>query len=191
MPGDLGPGEWVDEPGWIDDGDWPDPAGRGHPDRGERRGGRAPGGPPPLAERPRSQRDDPMYGLDETEIVHPAMLGLPPQRGAPPDWDHDVDDYDFPHDEELEEERQPVREWLVTIGQLVVGACAGAVLWLVFRWMWRFQPTFSAVLGVLVTVAAVLLVRRIWRSNDARTIVMTVLIGLFVTMSPAVLLLDL
>lgn len=94
-------------------------------------------------------------------------------------------------DEHLDEERRPIREWLITIAQLVAGGVAGAVLWLAFRWLWRSQPLIALVAAVLVTLIAVLLVRRIWRSNDVRTVVMTVLIGLFVTMSPAVLLLDL
>ena len=106
-----------------------------------------------------------------------------------------VDQYDEGRydedDEHLDEERQPIREWLTTIAQLVAGGVAGAVLWLAFRWLWRSQPLIALVAAVLVTLIAVLLVRRIWRSNDVRTVVMTVLIGLFVTMSPAVLLLDL
>jgi len=94
-------------------------------------------------------------------------------------------------DEHLDEESRPIREWLLTIAQLVTGAVAGAALWLVFQWLWRTQPMIAAVAGVLVTVVAVLLVRRIWRSNDLRSTMMTLLIGLFVTMSPAVLLLNL
>lgn len=98
---------------------------------------------------------------------------------------------DFDGEQLDDEESRPVREWLMTIVQLVTGAVAGAVLWLVFQWLWRTQPMIAAVAGVLVTVVIVLLVRRIWRSNDLRSTVMTLLIGLFVTMSPAVLLLDL
>lgn len=128
--------------------------------------------------------DEAGYDLEETHIVRPGL----DEWGPDPDAGAYEDEY---LDEPLDEERRPLREWLATIAQLVVGAVAGAALWLVFRWLWRIQPTVAAVAGVLVTVAAVLLVRRIWRSDDVRTIVMTVLIGLFVTMSPAVLLLDL
>jgi len=133
-------------------------------------------------ERPqRRQRDEPFHPAEETDIVSPTMLAVRP--------DHMPED---PDGEQLDdEESRPVREWLITIAQLVTGAVTGAVLWLVFQWLWRTQPMIAAVSGVLVTVVVVLLVRRIWRSNDLRSTLMTLLIGLFVTMSPAVLLLDL
>jgi hypothetical protein len=127
---------------------------------------------------PRRQRDEPHYSVEDTAIVNPrAMLAVRSGQELAV-----LDD---------DEEARPVREWLLTIVQLVTGAVAGAVLWLVFQWLWRTQPMIAAVAGVLITVVAILLVRRIWRSNDLRSTVMTLLIGLFVTMSPAVLLLDL
>lgn len=152
----------------------------------------------------RRQRGESAAGVEDTDIVSTAVVAMPGLRG-PADPHHAErargrvrdretgepalpDDFD---EEPVEEEHSTANEWFVVLAQLAAGAVAGAALWLVFRWLWRSTPAAAAVVGVLMTVGAVLLVRRIWRSDDLRTTVMTVLIGLFVTMSPAVLLLDL
>jgi hypothetical protein len=156
-----------------------EPFGRDLSERDDRRGRFGPTDRT-APERPRRrQHDEPIYSVEDTDIVSPGTLALRPAR------------LPATIDDELDDEGRPIREWLMTIVQLVAGAVAGAALWLMFQWLWRSQPMIAAVAGVLVTVVAVLLVRRIWRSSDLRSTVMTLLIGLFVTMSPAVLLLNL
>jgi hypothetical protein len=102
--------------------------------------------------------------------------------------DYEYDDYDELDEDDLDE-TSPTREWLVMTSQLIIGAIGGAALWLGFQWLWRFMPL--AALGVALVVITLLvgIVRRIRHSDDLQTTVITVLVGLFVTVSPAALLL--
>jgi drug/metabolite transporter (DMT)-like permease len=83
----------------------------------------------------------------------------------------------------------PAKAWLVIIAQLVGGAVAGAVLWVGFRYLWGKMPPLALGAAVLATAGSVLLVRAIRRSDDLRTSLLAVLVGLVVTVSPAVLVL--
>lgn len=79
--------------------------------------------------------------------------------------------------------------WLKLIGQWLVGAVLGALLWVGFSWLWTNHPVVALIAAVLATVGLVLLVRAIRRSDDLQTTMLAVLVGLVVTISPAVLLL--
>jgi len=110
------------------------------------------------------------------------------------DSEYDDDEYDeyedgYDADAEPDEEESPAREWLVVVTQLGMGALGGAGLWLGFQWLWRFMPVAAFVVALVVITALVWVVRRIRRADDLQTTVVTVLVGLFVTVSPAALLL--
>jgi len=104
------------------------------------------------------------------------------------DDDYD-DEFDDDEDDDFDDDESPVKEWLVMAGQLAVGAVGGAGLWLGFQWLWRAMPLVSLGVALVVITALVWVVRRIRRSDDLQTTVVTVLVGLFVTVSPAALLL--
>jgi len=79
--------------------------------------------------------------------------------------------------------------WLVLLGQLVLGAVLGGALWIGFRYLWLNHQVVALAASVLTTAGLVLLVRAIRRSDDMQTTMLAVLVGLVVTISPAVLLL--
>ena len=93
--------------------------------------------------------------------------------------------------DEPERAEQPsgMRAWLSLIGQWVLGAVGGAALWIGFRFLWLQMPVVALVAAVAATAGLVLLVRAIRRSDDLQTTMLAVLVGLVVTISPAVLLL--
>ncbi|MGI9062376.1 MAG: hypothetical protein ACR2FQ_00940 [Pseudonocardiaceae bacterium] len=88
-----------------------------------------------------------------------------------------------------EEERSPVREWALVGGQVGLGVVGGAVLWLVCEWLWQSIPVVALVVALLVITGLVWVVRYVRRTEDLQTTVIAVLVGLFVTVSPAALLL--
>ncbi len=75
------------------------------------------------------------------------------------------------------------------MGQWVAGAVGGAALWVAFRFLWSIMPVLALVAAVLTTAGLVLLVRVIRRSDDVKTTIFAVLVGVVVTVSPAVLVL--
>ncbi|HEY3893739.1 MAG TPA: hypothetical protein VGL88_00055, partial [Pseudonocardiaceae bacterium] len=77
--------------------------------------------------------------------------------------------------------------WLSLIGQWVLGAIGGAALWIGFSYLWLNYPVVALAAAVLATAGLVLLVRAIRRSDDLQTTMLAVLVGLVVTISPAVL----
>ncbi|MBV9315267.1 MAG: hypothetical protein JO100_16385 [Pseudonocardia sp.] len=79
--------------------------------------------------------------------------------------------------------------WAGLIAQWLLGAVGGAALWVGFRYLWLHYPVAALIAAVLATAGLVLLVRAIRRSDDVQTTMLAVLVGLVVTISPAVLLL--
>ena len=99
----------------------------------------------------------------------------------------DDDDRD---DDELEERTvRPAQAWAGVVAQWLAGAVAGAVLWVLFRYLWRGLPVVALAAAVLVTAGLVLLVRQLLHQADRRTTGFAVLVGLLLTASPAVLVL--
>jgi len=75
----------------------------------------------------------------------------------------------------------------VLLAELLAAAAVGAALWLGFRWLWSQWPVVSLVLALVVTVAMVLGVRLVHRVEDLTSMLLAVVVGLIVTMSPAAL----
>ena len=101
-----------------------------------------------------------------------------------------------PEDDAAEVEREGkassaklAKLWLLLVVQLVLGAVLGAALWVGFSYLWRNFPVMALAAAVLTTAGLVLLVRSIRRSDDLQTTMLALLVGLVVTISPAVLLL--
>jgi hypothetical protein len=165
---------------------------------------------------PRADRLDDDPGYDRDELDDPpgddnepnGFLGARLARRAPADPVVDDPEYGAadarPEDDEapagLTDQDGPeavrgsgrpsgVVTWLLLIGQLVVGAIVGAALWIGFRYLWLNFPVVALAAAVVATAGLVLLVRAIRRSDDLQTTMLAVLVGLVVTISPAVLLL--
>ena len=79
--------------------------------------------------------------------------------------------------------------WSAVVVQWIAGALGGAVLWVLFRFLWRNLPVVALASAVLVTVGLVVIVRALLHNNDRRTTIFAVLVGLLLTVSPAVLVL--
>lgn len=88
-----------------------------------------------------------------------------------------------------EREASPAKQWLSMAVQLALGVIGGAAVWLGFNWLWGQLPAGALVAALVVIVALVWIVRKIRRADDIQTMVLAVLVGLVVTVSPAALLL--
>jgi hypothetical protein len=113
-------------------------------------------------------------------------------RPAKPDADDDGEaDSDAPAglDDEDDVELAPsgFKVWAVLIAQGVFGAVGGAGLWIGFSYLWRNLPVVALVAAVVATGGLVLMVRTIRGSDDLRTTMLAVLVGLVVTISPVAL----
>ncbi|MBA2323349.1 MAG: hypothetical protein H0V92_04785 [Pseudonocardiales bacterium] len=120
----------------------------------------------------------------------PAGLAERDDRGGFVD-DDDLDDDDL-DDDDLDVEKAPrlgVKGWVGLIVQWVIGVIVGALLWVGFYYLWTHYPVIAPVAAFVATGGLVLLVRAIRRSDDLQTTMLAVLVGLIVTMTPAVLLL--
>jgi hypothetical protein len=92
-------------------------------------------------------------------------------------------------DADLEDRSAGWKAWAILIAQGIGGAVGGAVLWVGFRYLWLNLPVVALAAAVLATVGLVMVVRTIRGSDDLQTTMLAVLVGLIVTISPAVLLL--
>jgi hypothetical protein len=95
------------------------------------------------------------------------------------------------HGDEVQqvEHGSPMREWAMMVAQIGVGVVGGAALWLICEWLWQRIPVVALVVALAVITGLVWVVRRVRRAEDLQTTVIAVLVGLFVTVSPAALLL--
>lgn len=75
------------------------------------------------------------------------------------------------------------------VSQIGIGVVGGAALWLIFEWLWQRIPLVALAVALVVITGLVWVVRRLRRAEDLQTTVIAVLVGLFVTVSPAALLL--
>ncbi|MHA6624322.1 hypothetical protein ACU61A_02815 [Pseudonocardia sichuanensis] len=156
-----------------------------------RRGAAADGGPPTQAAAPLDfddDEDDPARG------DYPAGLG---RRG----FEEEPTGFFGPQDDEPEQpkrrsaaksapgEPESGPSWPAVIAQWIAGAIGGAALWVGFRFLWRDLPVVALAAAVLVTVGLVVIVRALLRSSDLRTTLFAVLVGLLLTVSPAILVL--
>jgi hypothetical protein len=90
---------------------------------------------------------------------------------------------------QAQESGSPLWEWAVMVGQVGVGVLGGAALWLICEWLWQRIPVVALVVALAVITGLVWVVRRVRCAEDLQTTVIAVLVGLFVTVSPAALLL--
>ncbi|MBE1467011.1 hypothetical protein [Kibdelosporangium phytohabitans] len=123
---------------------------------------------------------------DDEYDSRPSMPSIEHER--PIAADDDFDDLDE-EDEDEDEDGSPVKEWLSMAGQLAIGVVGGAALWLGFNWLWGKLPAAALVVALVVIVGLVWVVRKIRRADDLQTTILTVLVGLVVTVSPAAMLL--
>ena len=79
--------------------------------------------------------------------------------------------------------------WAAVVAQWIAGAIGGAALWVGFRFLWRDLQVVALAAAVLVTVGLVLVVRAVMHNDDRRTTLFAVLVGLLLTVSPAILVL--
>ena len=75
------------------------------------------------------------------------------------------------------------------LAQWVVGAIGGAALWVGFRYLWSSLLVVAIAAAILVTAGLVVVVRTLLRNSDLRTTVAAILVGVLLTVSPAVLVL--
>ncbi len=107
----------------------------------------------------------------------------------PPDEPHSDEPHsDEPHSDEPQH-GSAVREWAVMVAQIGIGIVGGAALWLICEWLWQRMPVVALIVALVVITGLVWVVRRVRRADDLQTTVIAVLVGLFVTVSPAALLL--
>jgi hypothetical protein len=92
-------------------------------------------------------------------------------------------------DGEAQQAGSPLWEWAVMVSQVGIGVVGGAALWLICEWLWQRIPVVALVVALAVITGLVWVVRRVRRAEDLQTTVVAVLVGLFVTVSPAALLL--
>ena len=90
---------------------------------------------------------------------------------------------------QAQEPGSPLWEWAVMVSQIGIGVVGGAALWLICEWLWQRIPLVALVVALAVITGLVWVVRRVRRAEDLQTTVIAVLVGLFVTVSPAALLL--
>lgn len=83
----------------------------------------------------------------------------------------------------------PLWEWAAMVSQVGLGVVGGATLWLICEWLWQRIPVVALVVALGLITAMVWIVRRVRHAEDLQTTVIAVLVGLFVTVSPAALLL--
>lgn len=92
-------------------------------------------------------------------------------------------------EDDYADEESPGKQWAMMGAQLVVGVLGGAAVWLGFNWLWGKLPAAALIVAVIVIAGLVWIVRKIRRAEDLQTTVLTLLVGLVVTVSPAALLL--
>lgn len=118
---------------------------------------------------------------EEPEPTSETELDLDLDLEDEDDWDEDLDG---PRPVE-----SPLKEWAVVAAQVGVGVVGGAALWLICEWLWQSLPVVALVVALGVITGLVWVVRKVRRAEDLQTTLVAVLVGLFVTVSPAALLL--
>ncbi|MFL6140816.1 MAG: hypothetical protein ACJ72N_02955 [Labedaea sp.] len=157
--------------------------------------GPTPGPPPPGPERRNGvepeRYPDGFGDLDEDDGPLEDYPGYSDADDAD-DAEHDFAEDDYAEDDYADEDLagpSPGREWLIMAGQVAVSVIGGAAVWLGFNWLWGRFPQAALVAALAVIVGLVWMVRKIRRADDLQTTGLAVLVGLFVTVSPAALLL--
>ncbi|MBO0840770.1 MAG: hypothetical protein J2O49_08125 [Sciscionella sp.] len=116
-----------------------------------------------------------------------------PQRNekSAPDTKAAVVDHDsvaFPDDVELRQPHAATGWWQPAL-LIAAGVIAGALMWLAFDWLWGVIPTLALIAAVLVIIGLVMGVRLLRRGIDVPITVLAAIVGVIVTVSPAIMLL--
>jgi hypothetical protein len=123
-------------------------------------------------------------GADPGNSQPPAGLRAASRSTAEPTENATVAD-----EETAQQAGSPLWEWAVMVSQVGIGIVGGAALWLICEWLWQRIPVVALVVALAVITGLVWVVRRVRGAEDLQTTVVAVLVGLFVTVSPAALLL--
>jgi hypothetical protein len=91
--------------------------------------------------------------------------------------------------EEAQESGSPLWQWVAMASQVGIGVVGGAALWLICEWLWRWHSVVALAVALTVIAGLIWVVRHVRRSEDFQTTLVAVLVGLFITVSPAALLL--
>jgi hypothetical protein len=116
------------------------------------------------------------FEAEDDGPVPPAGLEAEDSRIEEPEPDEDA-------------EGSTAREWLVWTAQVGVALVGGGASWEAFHWLWMSFPLAALGAAVVVTGCLVLIALKIRRTYDLQTVVLSVLVGLICTVSPAALLL--
>ncbi|HEX4099741.1 MAG: hypothetical protein WAN20_18370 [Pseudonocardiaceae bacterium] len=138
--------------------------------------------PPTWSSRPASAYSG--SRVDQGTSQPPAGLSTAGRTVAEPTEDDIAPDEDQP-----QQAASPLWEWAVMVSQVGIGVVGGAALWLICEWLWQRIPIVALVVALAVITGLVWVVRRVRGAEDLQTTVVAVLVGLFVTVSPAALLL--
>lgn len=125
----------------------------------------------------------------EPEPAHLSVVATPRPAAYADESDHGEQDGDDGSDDSEVPAGSPAWEWAVVASQVGAGVVGGAMLWLVCEWLWQSLPVVALVMALAVITGLVWVVRRVRHAEDLQTTVIAVLVGLFVTVSPAALLL--
>ncbi|WP_214405860.1 hypothetical protein [Pseudonocardia lacus] len=149
------------------------------------------GAPPATDGGPPTEAAAPMDFDEFDDDAQPAGLGpsdagpdLP--TGARTDSD---DDEPAADGADAVEEEGTAQSWAPVLAQWVVGAIGGAALWVGFRYLWSSLLVVAIAAAILVTAGLVVVVRTLLRNTDMRTTIAAVLVGVLLTVSPAILVL--
>ncbi|MGJ7905728.1 hypothetical protein ACOQFL_04525 [Actinopolyspora sp. H202] len=85
--------------------------------------------------------------------------------------------------------RSAVREWVLLVAQTLAGLVGGGLVWIGFRWLWSELPLPALAAALAFTGTLVLIARKVLRTDDLQTILLSVLVGLVCTVSPVAFLL--
>ncbi|MER7013263.1 hypothetical protein ABT324_17735 [Saccharopolyspora sp. NPDC000359] len=147
-----------------------------------------PAAPPERVEEAPERDDEDPYDFDSYEE---------PEAEYAEDDDYDpelpagmgADDYREDEAEDEPEPPSPAKEWGTLALQGVAGLVGGGAVWFGFRWLWGFHALAALGAALLFTGLLVFVAWKFLRNNDLQTILLSVLVGLFCTVSPAALLL--
>lgn len=87
-----------------------------------------------------------------------------------------------------DERPSPVREWLVLVGETIVGLAVGVGLFWGFTELWKWNVYFALILAIVVIFAMVTFSQLVRHRRDLPTTLLALGVGLVVTIGPLVLL---
>ncbi|SFD94223.1 hypothetical protein SAMN04487819_105242 [Actinopolyspora alba] len=126
--------------------------------------------------------DDPYADSDDYVDEEDEYAAEQPPTGIP------AEEYEADRETEYGE-RSALREWAILIAQTVAGLVGGGLVWIGFRWLWSELPLPALAAALAFTGTLVLVARKVLRTDDLQTILLSVLVGLVCTVSPVAFLL--